>query len=400
MGSALKYVSGLLIVIAVMLAVALPEPFVAPAFAQESGNIFQRLFRSNRKKEERVRVKRVIKRAKPVKRRKSRKSRKTVVASPPPVESTKLENARVVLVVGDFLAGGLADGLETAFADSPGVRVLKRNSGSSGIVRDDYYDWRAKLPEFLDGDKPSIVVVMIGANDRQDFRTTSPRLKRRSDAWRKEYEARALELARQTADRNIPLVWVGMPSFRSSTMSSDMVAFNDIYRRVSSTVNGTFVDIWEGFVNESGAYTTSGPDINGQPARLRAGDGINVTRAGYRKIAFYAEKPLRKLLGDATSPDIGVLGPENLPPLKLDPLASPRIDRTRPVAFDDPELDGGERLLGETIEVETDTAATPADRLTIDGLAGPATPGRADDFTWKPAPKDKTDDGKTGATKP
>lgn len=396
MDGVLKHLSGLLTVIAVMLAVALPEPFVAPAAAQESGNIFQRLFRSNRK-EKRIRVKRVIERSQPAKRR---KSRRTEIASPPPVETEKLDNARVVLVAGDFLAGGLADGLETAFAGSPGVRIIKRNSGSSGIVRDDYYDWRERLPEFLDSDKPSVVVIMIGANDRQDFRTTTPRLKRRSDGWQKEYEARALALARLTADRNIPLVWVGMPSFRSSTMSSDMVAFNDIYRRVASTVSGTFVDIWEGFVNESGAYTTSGPDINGQPARLRAGDGINVTRAGYRKMAFYAEKPLRKLLGDATSPDIGVLGPENLPALKLDPLNSPRIDRTPPVALDDPDLDGGERLLGETVEVEAETAATPADRLAIDGLAGPASPGRADDFTWRPAPKEPTDTGKTGATKP
>ena len=40
------------------------------------------------------------------------------------------------------------------------------------------------------------------------------------------------------------------------------------------------MDIWDGFVDENGAYVSTGPDINGQPARLRAGDGINLTKAG------------------------------------------------------------------------------------------------------------------------
>jgi hypothetical protein len=35
--------------------------------------------------------------------------------------------------------------------------------------------------------------------------------------------------------------------------------------------------------------------------RLRGSDGINVTRAGQRKIAFYIEKPARRLLGDAAA---------------------------------------------------------------------------------------------------
>ena len=32
--------------------------------------------------------------------------------------------------------------------------------------------------------------------------------------------------------------------------------------------------------------------MNGQPVRLRSDDGINLSKAGKRKVAFYAEKPL------------------------------------------------------------------------------------------------------------
>lgn len=399
MGNSLKNLSVWLICLTISAGLALPVATiipVTPAVAQESGNLFQRLFRSNNKEN---RVKRKLNRSSSKKTRR-KKSRRGPALAAAPKTPDKLENARVVLVVGDFLAGGLAGGLEVAFKESPGVRIVERSSGSSGIVRDDYYNWSVKLPEFLESDKPSVVVMMIGANDRQDFRTTRPKLRRRSDEWRKEYERRAVELASMVAERNIPLVWVGMPSFKSPRMSSDMVAYNDIYRRAVTGVDGAYVDIWDGFVNEAGAFVTSGPDINGQPARLRSADGINVTRAARRKIAFYAEKPLRKLLGDAVAPDIGELGPENLPQLRLDPLNSPLIDRTDPIALNDPELDGGEELLGATVEIETNVGANAARKLTIDGLAAPAKPGRADDFKWKPAPVEPADGDKTGSTTP
>ena len=382
-----------LICLVAAFAIAVPPLTLSPAVAQESGNLFERLFKRNKKGS---RVKRDTSRRTKSKRRKTGGSSRLASA---PKAPEKLENARVVLVVGDFLAGGLGEGLETAFAQSPGVRILARSNGSSGIVRDDYYDWQTELPVFLDSDKPSVVVLMIGANDRQDFRTTSPKLKRRTDEWRKEYEKRAAALAAIVSERNIPFVWVGVPSFRKSSMSSDMVAFNDVYRRAATGVDGAFVDIWDGFVDENGAYVTSGPDLNGQPARLRASDGINVTRAGRRKIAFYTEKPLRKILGNAVAPDVGVLGPENLPQLRLDPLNSPKINRTAPIAFDDPELDGGAELLGATVNVDTNVVTpTPARKLTIQGVAGPAKPGRADDFRWKPEPAVAPDGEKTGST--
>lgn len=389
----LERFSGWALRLLILTALALPVSTVQPVFAQESGNLFQRLFKQN-KKENRVQRKKKRSTAK-TRRKKSGKPR--IVVAPAP---DKLENARVILVVGDFLAGGLSEGLETAFKDSPGVRVVRQSNGSSGIVRDDYYNWQVKLPEFLDSEKPSIVVFMIGANDRQDFRTIRPRLRRRSDEWRAEYEKRAVTLASIVTERNIPLVWVGMPSFGSPRMSSDMVAFNDIYRRAVTGVGGSYVDIWDGFVNEAGTFVTSGPDINGQPARLRAADGINVTRAGRRKIAFYAEKPLRKLLGDAVAPDVGELGPENLPQLRLDPLSSPAIERTAPIAFDDPALDGGEELLGATVEIVSEPEANAARKLTVDGVALPARPGRADDFNWKPEPAAPADGNKTGSTRP
>ena len=211
---------------------------------------------------------------------------------------------------------------------------------------------------------------MIGANDRQQMLVDGVRETVRSEGWNKEYAARAAELAKAISARKVPFLWVGMPPFKSSKTMLDMLAFNDIYRAAAASAGGEYVDIWDGFVDENGAYMSNGPDINGQPARLRANDGINLARPGKRKVAFYAEKPLYKLLGiDPTAPAsaatalstrpayriMGPFGPTGQEePSNVDVVIDPNelgpLDPARPVALRTPALDGGVELLGAVAE--------------------------------------------------
>jgi hypothetical protein len=322
-----------------------------------------------------------------------RQPRRTVVTTAEPAAGAamqapvgKRENAGAVLVVGDFLAAGLAESLTNVFADAPNVRIVDHTNGSSGFVRDDFYDWPEQIGTILDAETPSVVVVMIGSNDRQKMTVDGRSESVRSEAWTKEYEARIEAFTTAISESDIPLIWVGMPAFKSNSMSSDMLAFNDIYRRAAEKANGVFVDIWDGFVDEGGSFVTTGPDINGQPVQLRARDGINLTRDGKRKVAFYAEKPLNRILGDAVSPETGSLEEDALPAFSADPRETPTIERTLPISLNDPELDGGTELLGATPKPERNGQRSPADRLAVEGLAPAAKPGRADDFTWQREP--------------
>ncbi|MFN3547740.1 MAG: DUF459 domain-containing protein [Mesorhizobium sp.] len=302
--------------------------------------------------------------------------------SVPAVE--KQEDARVILVVGDFLAGGLAEGLGTVYAGDPTVRIVDRANGSSGFVRDDYYDWPGRIGTIIDDEKPAVVVVMLGSNDRQAMRVGGVSENVRSEKWDAEYEARSSRFVAEITSRKVPLVWVGLPSFRFPKMSSDMIAYNDIHRGVTEAAGGVFVDIWDGFIDENGAFVTNGPDINGQPVRLRAADGINFTEAGKRKIAFYAEKPLARILQTgpaALAPDSGI-GEMFGPPI---PGEAPIIQHTPPVSLLDPALDGGEELMGLVVRPRRTTALTPAQKLVVQGLAPDPRPGRVDDFGATPS---------------
>lgn len=388
-----------------LLCVALTLTLLAPvggnqivssvAHAQESserrsgGGILRFLF--SRRDREPQRRDRVVPPPAETQRRATTTTRRSQPAPAAPVVPAieKAEDASRVLVVGDFLGGGLADGLETAYEQNADVVIVDRTNGSSGLVRDDHYDWPGNIGSVIEEENPDAVVVMIGSNDRQQMRVDGNREPPRSDAWVKEYERRATALIKTIRDRDLPLIWVGNLPFRPGAMSSDMLAFNDIYRRLVTDAGGEYVDVWDGFVDESGAFATNGPDMNGQPAQLRSSDGINVTRDGRRKIAFYAEKPLNRLFetGSATPGTPGLDGDGLLGGPSPDGSAPAVIDRTAPMALDDLGSDSSGQLLGASFARPRGEARTPAEQLSREGLAPAPTPGRADDFEIRrPAP--------------
>jgi len=327
----------------------------------------------------------LMKRRQPVKAKAKQRSKspKSPDQLEPPVVA-KLDTARTIIVIGDFMASGLADGLSVAYAQNPGIKIIDRSNGSSGFVRTDFYDWPAEIKTLLDAEKPAAVVIMIGANDRQQMKLGDAKEQPLSDAWTKEYQVRADALAAAIKQRSLPFIWVGLPAVKSTKVSSDLIAFNDIYRKSAESTGGTFVDIWDGFVDENGAFVMNGPDMNGQPVRLRGSDGMTLSKPGRRKVAFYVEKPLNKLLGSETVPASGLSAPETAGPSAP---VNIYVDRTDPMAINDPELDGGQQLLGlkSTPKVETRTAG---ERLAVEGIAPASSPGRADDFggVRQPAP--------------
>jgi len=299
-------------------------------------------------------------------------------AAPAPQEEVvqKLETAQKILIVGDFLASGLGDGMTEAFKTSPGVVIEARGNVSSGLVRDDYYDWPEQLLKMMDEVKPAIVVVMIGANDRQQMAIDGSKEKFRTDAWYAEYQKRVLNFGKEVTNRKIPLLWVGLPAFGSGSMTADAVQMNQLYRKQAESVGGEFVDIWDGFVDEGGQFIVTGSDINGQQVRLRTSDGINLTQAGRRKVAFYVEKPARRILGTQASPDLVRLDTSNLPSLGL-PQAN--LPHTQPISLSDPNLDGGAELLGAG-PPPVSLTKSPRDMLVQDGMIEAAPAGRVDDY--------------------
>lgn len=314
-----------------------------------------------------------------------------------PSKTEKSVDAKTVLVVGDFMAGGLSEGLAAAFELEAGVVILDKSRGSSGFVRDDVFNWPQNLAGLITETKPAVVVAMIGTNDRQQMVVNGIREAIQSPAWSAEYEKRVSAFAEAAKSSGVPLVWVGVPPFKQQSMRAGILEFNDLYRKKAETASGSFVDIWDGFLDDQGLFTINGVDHTGQPAKLRSSDGINLTKAGRRKVAFFAEKPIRVALGSLPqqAPLAVSIGPFALPgPVRPASALPENVTSLPPVSLFDPAFDGGDELMGGDVNPPAGMPNLPANALYLRGEMPAPQPGRNDELRIReqitPTPKLET----------
>jgi hypothetical protein len=321
---------------------------------------------------------------KPRKERKQRKSRPRPVAVPEEAKVVeKAPDAKRVVVMGDFLGGALAKGLTEAFAQNANVVVVDASKGDSGLVRADNYDWTAQVPTLMTEQKPDAILMMIGANDRQSISSEGGSSELGSDAWRLAYLTRVSALADVLKATAKPVLWAGLAPVKSSAMSRDYSTLNGIIREQLEVRGMRYVDVWNGFADETGKYIGTGPDMNGQSVQLRDSDGVNFTRAGQRKLAFFVERELTELLG-SPQPLLASTAPAE--PTNLEPADQPA--RIGPMIPLDALAVAGDALSAGPAPADPGQGAiatTISSRLSGSGPVSPP-PGRADDFAWPARP--------------
>ena len=74
-----------------------------------------------------------------------------------------------------------------------------------------------------------------------------------------------------------------------------MLFLNSLYRDAAGKAGITYVDVWDGFVDEAGRFLQRGPDFEGQTRQLRSDDGVYFTKPGARKLAHYVEREITRL---------------------------------------------------------------------------------------------------------
>jgi hypothetical protein len=365
---------------------------------------------------------------------------------------------RDVLVLGDAMADWLAYGLEDAYSEQPDMGVIRRHKTVSGLIhyqpKGDPVDWAAAAKTILPAEKPDVIVVMLGLNDRVSLREPAaekadakngdnktgdkksdkkdargkPDGKQGDDAtdagkpdekmldaelspddsdngeipqvmtpekggrapngvvefhddrWVELYNKKIDEMIAVLKSKGVPVVWVGLPAVRGAKATSDTLFLDSLYREASAKAGITYVDVWDGFVDEAGRFLQQGPDFEGQIRRLRSYDGVYFTKAGARKLAHYVEREITRLLASRSAP---ITLPSE--PATPDANAQPGQPAPRPLAGPIVPLVassvGTDQLLGGPGSRPAAVDALVA-RTLVKGepLTPPA--GRADDFAW------------------
>jgi hypothetical protein len=202
----------------------------------------------------------------------------------------------------------------------------------------------------------------------------------REERWVELYSKKIEEMIAVMKSKGVPVLWVGLPAVRGAKATADMLFLDSLYRDAAGKAGITYVDVWDGFVDEAGRFLQKGPDFEGQIRQLRSYDGVYFTRPGARKLAHYVEREITRLLAARSAP---IALPTE--PATPDANALPGQPAPRPLAG--PILPlvassvGTDQLLGGpgTRPAAVDALAA---RTLVKGepLAPPA--GRADDFVW------------------
>jgi hypothetical protein len=206
-----------------------------------------------------------------------------------------------------------------------------------------------------------------------------------TEKWELAYIKRIDATIAALKSAGVPVIWVGLPSQRGTKASQDSSYLNEIYRSRAEKAGITYVDIWDGFVDEAGRYSPQGPDYEGQIRRLRTNDGLYFTKFGARKLAHYVEREIERHIANRALP---VALPVPVDPTPQANNAKPGGPAQRPAAGPVVPLTATnverEELLGAPARGQQRTPATDAvaTRVLTKGepIAGPN--GRADDFSW------------------
>src|SRR6202521_4877684 len=202
----------------------------------------------------------------------------------------------------------------------------------------------------------------------------------REERWVELYVKKIEEMIGALKSRGVPVLWVGLPAVRGAKATADMLFLDSLYRDAAGKAGITYVDVWDGFVDEAGRLLQKGPDFEGQIRQLRAYDGVYFTKPSARKLAHYVEREITRLLAARSAP---IALPTE--PATPDANAVPGQPAPRPLAG--PILPlvassvGTDQLLGGpgTRPAAGDALAA---RTLLKGEALTPPPGRADDFVW------------------
>jgi hypothetical protein len=304
-----------------------------------------------------------------------------------------------IAIVGDSLAIQLWQGLRDAFADRQTIVLDQQARTETGLVNPGQPSWNETLRAIVGAaELPSVVVVMIGANDNQRIRAAEGEtFEPLGEGWREAYAQRIDAILDPAREAGVKLIWVGMPIMRSTRHAAAMLAINEIYRARVERAGFVYLDVWSIFANAEGGFSATGPDVTGEIVRLRAADGVHLTRAGSVKLAFFVEKALGELL----APEAPSSGPASLP-AEIDAQIEGQPAAPRPTTLEEmlgdvagdlpppfpvkPAYGPIQRLTIEPAGAALASgAAAPSaaiDPVFVEGRAPYARPGRGDDFSW------------------
>lgn len=222
----------------------------------------------------------------------------------PPVRAASEAAPLTVWVLGDSTAQALGELLENDVKDMPSVSARTIYKNSSGLSRQDFFDWPAALPTYLAEGAPDAVVLSMGDNDAQALQPegSTTFVDVGAPAWITEYSRRLTAFVGQLTAAGSRVYLVGQPVMRNGTFDARIAVVDSAYHSVATaSPDVTYINSRALLSDDAGGYTDRLPGAGGQMVQVRNSDGIHLSLEGARWLA--------KVVGRQVAADYGLQAP-------------------------------------------------------------------------------------------
>ncbi|MEG4515306.1 MULTISPECIES: DUF459 domain-containing protein [unclassified Microcoleus] len=216
-------------------------------------------------------------------------AKKTTPAKKPTPAKPKLTRPyRRFLFIGDSVMFDLGIQLQYTLKKKYNIADTKIDyKVSTGLNRIDYYDWYARTRQILNNYQPDVVVVLFGANDRQNIIDSQGKGRAvMTQEWQKAYQERVDRYAKLLDSSSVRKVyWVGQSMPNKSSYLKAFPIMNDIYKNASkSSAKIEFISTWETF-GQAGKFVPVVANKSGKRGYVKNNDGLHFTSHGAQIIS-------------------------------------------------------------------------------------------------------------------
>ncbi|MFA6376294.1 MAG: DUF459 domain-containing protein [Candidatus Paceibacterota bacterium] len=193
-----------------------------------------------------------------------------------------------ILIIGDSLVaagGGMGDSLERTLLNFKNITVVRQGKVSSGLSRQDYFNWPVLAAKLISQHKPNVAIMMFGANDNTAIIDANGKIIAGygSAKWEGEYRKRVAQMLDLFTKANTEIFVLGIPIMKNQKLSQGMRQINSLSEQETKKyANAHFISTWDLLADKDGNYTSYLIDKDGNQKLARTADGVHLQYvAGY-----------------------------------------------------------------------------------------------------------------------
>ncbi len=260
-------------------------------------------------------------------------------------------------LIGDWFAEGMRTSLSQLLTDTGQIQVQQNVVQMRSLRRANWDTAVSRISQVNSSNAIDIAVVMFGASEFGSvWSPGKKRIRFAASGWKEEYVKRIDRVMQAMRQTGAAVYWLGMPTLRREDRNDGAQFINEILRE-RAYINGVrYLDTYNGFADEAGNFDRYGPDVTGKIKLLRGKDGVSFTSDGYRKLAHFAERAIRRDLRKAKSERTVPLAGSELEQRRINP--SNVQQSGRPIEEDTQEV-ARPRTIAKRIDSNTVSAPSP-----------------------------------------